>query len=534
MRKLIRLFFTLKDLRWQQFWFRFWHPVKRLFYRAPPLPKAELEAATAFSWSDAFVLPPPYASDPANNSFSFLNTIKTFSPAVEWNFREYGLLWTFHLNYLDCLRDESISVTERYRHLTDYVASQQNLDVGLASYPTSVRLINAIRFLGNQEKSKAVVAFLWKDACRLAAFPEWHLMANHLLENAFALFYAAYFFKNKTFYQKSKRLLIVQLKEQILPDGGHFERSPAYHLHVMMRVFQCLELAKSNPGFKDPGFIELLTEKAIQMLSWTKDFAAEIEMPHFGDSNEEMAPPLHQLYAYAAFLDIRTREVSLKESGYRKIKLSGWTVWQNVGNASPLYQPGHSHADPLSFQAFLAGKPFLTSVGVSTYEQGQQRHWERSTAAHSTPVIDQRNASDCWAAFRMGRKAKVTLLSDEPQEVIGSHDGYLKQGIVVKSTLRLNENCINIKYSIERNQQKQYTKSELNLYFHPSYKIRVENCLVFANDQHVMTIGPNLEISLSTYTQAHGFNRTQKGSCLRLLFEDRLDVYLYKKLTDGY
>src|SRR5690606_8256463 len=106
--------------------------------------------------------------------------------------------------------------------------------IGLASYPASVRLINAIRFLAGGEKPLQVLELLWEDACRIAAFPERHLLANHFLENGFALFHAAHFFKESGFYKKSRRWLIAQLTAQILPDGGHIERSPAYHLHVLM------------------------------------------------------------------------------------------------------------------------------------------------------------------------------------------------------------------------------------------------------------------------------------------------------------
>jgi len=43
-----------------------------------------------------------------------------------------------------------------------------------------------------------------------------------------------------------------ELEEQILPDGGHFERSPMYHAMVLEDLLDLLQLPRVYPGlFKE-------------------------------------------------------------------------------------------------------------------------------------------------------------------------------------------------------------------------------------------------------------------------------------------
>jgi len=50
-----------------------------------------------------------------------------------------------------------------------------------------------------------------------------------------------------TFPIRGQRLLARELREQILPDGGHFERSPMYHAILLKDVLDLLHLADVYP-----------------------------------------------------------------------------------------------------------------------------------------------------------------------------------------------------------------------------------------------------------------------------------------------
>jgi uncharacterized heparinase superfamily protein len=59
----------------------------------------------------------------------------------------------------------------------------------------------------------------------------------------------------------------------------------------------------------------------------------------------------------------------------------------DVAPIGPDYQPGHAHADTLSFELSLFGQRLLVNSGTSEYEISPVRQYERSTKAHNTVVL---------------------------------------------------------------------------------------------------------------------------------------------------
>ncbi len=65
---------------------------------------------------------------------------------------------------------------------------------------------------------------------------EVHLLGNHLFANAKALVFAGLYFSGdeaEEWLQKGLSILEREVPEQVLGDGGHFERSPMYHSIIL-------------------------------------------------------------------------------------------------------------------------------------------------------------------------------------------------------------------------------------------------------------------------------------------------------------
>ena len=72
---------------------------------------------------------------------------------------------------------------------------------------------------------------------------EYKILGNHLIANGKALFIGGNFYTSKEalkWQEKGKKIIINQLKEQILNDGGHFERSPMYHCIILEDILELL------------------------------------------------------------------------------------------------------------------------------------------------------------------------------------------------------------------------------------------------------------------------------------------------------
>ena len=79
----------------------------------------------------------------------------------------------------------------------------------------------------------------------------------------------------------------------------------------------------------------------------------------------------------------------------------------DAGNIGPSYQPGHSHAQSLSFELSYKGKKVFVNSGISEYENSKIRFFQRSTASHNTVEINNMNSSSISLSFRVARRAKV-------------------------------------------------------------------------------------------------------------------------------
>ena len=70
----------------------------------------------------------------------------------------------------------------------------------------------------------------------------------------------------------------------------------------------------------------------------------------------------------------------------------------------------------------------FVDTGVFEYSAGERRSRSRSTSAHNTLTLDDRDQCEFWSSFRMGRRAQVTMLKAEHTDtgiiVDAVHDGY--------------------------------------------------------------------------------------------------------------
>jgi hypothetical protein len=93
--------------------------------------------------------------------------------------------------------------------------------------------------------------------------------------------------------------------------------------------------------------------------------------------------------------------------------------------------PGHGHADCLSLEVSVFGRPFLIDPGSYSWHRGE--HWRnafRCTRAHNTVLIDGEDQTLLSGIFDASSFACPTLrtviLGDQLRLLDASHDGYLR------------------------------------------------------------------------------------------------------------
>jgi uncharacterized heparinase superfamily protein len=396
---------------------------------APPI------AATAGVWTPAVNHRPSWDG---GTTFVFLNRAVSVAWPAAWNDHSLPLLWLYNLHYFaDLHAVGAVARLAAHRRLVDrWIDENPPFDgVGWEPYPVSLRLRNWLRWWAEGEQPDA--RWLQSAATQarwLAQRLEFHLLGNHLLENAYALFAAGCFFDGEeasAWRKRAASLIDDELSEQVLADGGHFERSAMYHSLLLEGLLDSINCAR-RCGHREPA---AWSAAAVRMLEWLEAVAhPDGEIPLLNDAVFGIAASPGELSSYARRLLGTTLAAHASGIDYRAssglavMRVEPWHLIADAGALSPPYIAGHGHADTLCFELSVSGRRLVVDPGVSTYENRPERWFERSTAAHNTVTVDGRNSSNVWHAFRTGRQARVLnaacIEATGRVEFVAEHDGY--------------------------------------------------------------------------------------------------------------
>lgn len=393
--------------------------------------------------------------DPA--TFCFLNTTRRLSGPQDWNDPSQDKLWLYNLQYFDDLNSaDAAQRRDWHRALIDrWITENPPLQAnGWEPYPTSLRIVNWIKWsLAGNALQSSWVHSLAVQARWLRKRLEWYLLGNHLLANAKALAIAGLFFEGEEadrWLEKGLGILRNELPEQILNDGGNFERSPMYHAIILEDLLDLVNFAGVYPGRVLAEQLASWHDSIKRMLEWLAVMThPDGEIAFFNDAAIGIAPTLLELTAYAGRLGLvgtagefgtnRTGRVTglapcsggikrLPDSGYVRLMQGNAVAFLDVAPIGPSYLPGHAHADTLSFELSLFGQRVLVNSGTSCYGVSAERLRQRGTAAHNTVVVDGQDSSEVWGGFRVARRARPTLeivtQSKDAACIAASHDGY--------------------------------------------------------------------------------------------------------------
>src|SRR6185437_11335791 len=204
-----------------------------------------------------------------------------------------------------------------------------------------------------------------------------------------------------------------QLRIQILPDGGHYERSPMYHLLVLADLLAALWAA----GRRELPVSVALADAVRRMQTVARGLVhPDGEIPLFNDSVLGEAPAPARLIGPST----DRAPACLPATGYVALPLDEGVLLADCGPPGPDDLPAHVHADALSFELSMGEQRVLVDGGMFDYEAGPTRQRLRGTASHNTVEVDGQDPSEEWSAFRVGSRARVELLHHAPGVVVAA------------------------------------------------------------------------------------------------------------------
>ncbi len=427
-----RYWHTIRYLWASQLSWRVWYAVRRRLglYRRPKLAQAsalDSDGARALRFfmdqchehrihglSDMEAL--------RRQCFCFLNHSVENLGHIPWFDASLSRLWRYHLHGFAYLRDFSINAAQdnylgdrdRAMHwMRDWLEKNPvGADVAWDAYTSSERLINwALALAVFEIRDTDILLAYARQAHWLMRWLEYDLRANHLLKNAAALSVAAALMKDSSLAATARSLLESQLREQILEDGGHYERSPLYHSQALW------DLLVVHAVSREP--LPLLVMSIASMTRFLEHIQhPDGDIPLFGDAALRAAPSPGALTGLArsslpasAFAEPDERVVhdgaALQASGFFVVGDDARQRRLLVKTAPPApdWQPGHSHADMLSYELCVGQRRLIVDSGVHGYAESPYRDYCRGGSAHNIAQLDRLEQCELWGVFRCARRS---------------------------------------------------------------------------------------------------------------------------------
>lgn len=231
--------------------------------------------------------------------------------------------------------------------------------------------------------------------------------------------------------EPAQKLLAQALKEQVLPDGGHVQRSPSIHLDLLRHLIDLRALMRAAKA-EVP---EALQHAIDRMTPAVRFFLhGDGGLALFNGTREGEAVLVDTALAQA---DAPGRPLkSARHCGFERIQAGRTLVLMDVGQPPTVGLDVGTHAGTLSFELSVGRARMIVNcgsmAGLDPAPNGAQAAaWAlalRGTAAHSTLTVDDTNSSEAVADGGLARRpSKVTVERQEEDGAVlieASHDGY--------------------------------------------------------------------------------------------------------------
>lgn len=531
------LYNTIKYLKVKQI-------IYRIIYKFPRKKIKDIEIDVHTKDLNFFIFSFFSSSLSGMSEANFLNKSSKLSFPDSWNDEtNHSKLWLYNLHYFDWLVSKKchLNINNNFdiinQWITDNPIGQGN---GWESYTLSLRVINWIKALCNYLPStKRIEDSLYRQCQFLSNNIEYHILGNHLFENAKALIFAGCFFsghESDKWLKKGLDILDKEIHEQVLNDGANFELSPMYHNIILFDILDLYNLAVNNNNAEVTLRKNSWGKLAVKMLSFSEAMShPDGEVSFFNDSAIGIAPPFKFLKYYAENLGINvptkknvccndtpSNLLFFDKAGYVAIESSSFKAILDVAKVGPDYIPGHGHADTLSFELSFFGERVFVNSGTSEYGLTKERLRQRQTAAHNTIDVDGEDSSEVWSGFRVARRAypSTPLINQSKNNILisSSHNGYkrLSGNVTHKRIWDFNQSTIIIEDQLIGN----YKKATAHYHIHPDINVYQSNSNVVltlkCGKQIIFEANAEIKIINTTWHPEFGIVKENKKIVLLL------------------
>lgn len=213
---------------------------------------------------------------------------------------------------------------------------------------------------------------------------------------------------------RALRFLPQEVARQILPDGGHVERSPAALLAALQDMVEIRALLQAAQAPAPPA-LPAAIERAGSGLRAVRHMDGGLAL--FNGTREEAATLVEQVLTQAG---ARGRAPhALPDTGFQRLQAGRTVLIADTGAPAGAGLDRWAHAGTLSFEMSVGRDRVVVNCGAAPAAPAELRDALRQTAAHSTLVIMD-TASAALEAEGLGAR-RPERVPVERQEANGAH-----------------------------------------------------------------------------------------------------------------
>jgi uncharacterized heparinase superfamily protein len=224
--------------------------------------------------------------------------------------------------------------------------------------------------------------------------------------------------------ERGVRQLAGEAEAQILPDGGHVERSP----RAQLRALEALIVARAALAARQaevPPALQSAIDRAAPMLRFFRHGDGALAL--FNGADEETAETVERVLAHA---EAKGRAPhSAPYAGFQRLQAGRSLMIVDTGAPPGPGLDGDAHAGTLSFEMSHGRERLIVNCGAYHGPSAQWRAVARASAAHSTLVVADTNSAEIRVDGGRGRKPSRVRCEraekDGAQWIAASHDGYV-------------------------------------------------------------------------------------------------------------
>lgn len=224
----------------------------------------------------------------------------------------------------------------------------------------------------------------------------------------------------KPFLHRGLALLVDTAARHVLPDGGHASRCPARHLDALETLIG-IRTTLLDGGLEVPlGLLSAIDRMAPMLRSFCH---GDGRLALFNDGNEDDAGRIAQVLAAS---NVRGKPLtSAPHSGFQRLAAGKTVLIVDTGGQPPPGFADDAHAGALSFEMSVGRHRIVVNCGAHPDDASPWRDALRTTAAHSTVVVENRDSGGLAHGARREAPACQRSESEGNAVLQARHDGYL-------------------------------------------------------------------------------------------------------------